>query len=232
MNITLTVSEKKNIDNKNKQLQKDEAEFNRSNNRSSITVVKFQNLLFIWVDTILKVFFVLLLFLLVIISSINFGKEIFLSGNNKNEKSEIKNDLSYKNQKDNKVLINSNTENEKEKEKELNLLSFVEHTLIYLMPIFFVLGLFQYYMMNYSPIFTKTSMISQQINNAKESIQLTKTLFLSSIMSYIIIKIIEEIFFSQYLKELDNYIIYGSFLVIIMLYLIITHSKENHIQNS
>jgi hypothetical protein len=116
----------------------------------------------------------------------------------------------------------------KSQNHDLALLSFIEHIFIYLIPVLIFLGLYFYYRINYQPRFTTTKDYGDaEISKSKDSIQLTKTLFLTSIMSYVIIKIIEKLFLSS--DEELNFIevfSYGMFLFLIMFYLI--HSHKNH----
>lgn len=111
--------------------------------------------------------------------------------------------------------------------KDLKLLQSIEHLFLYLIPILLFLGIFKYYQYNYGDYFVngygRTD--DNEKEKAEDSIKLTKTLFLSSIMSYVIIKIIEKLFFEN-IKDINSIISYGIFLLLIMTYLILSHNHK------
>lgn len=107
-------------------------------------------------------------------------------------------------------------------------LKFIEHLFLYLIPLFIIFGFYSYYKYDFRRRLLKAIVFPDEIKSAKESIILTKTLFLTSIMSYIIIKIIEKLFIEKETKlEQEQLISFGVLLLLIMVYLIITHRKDH-----
>jgi len=77
---------------------------------------------------------------------------------------------------------------------ETEILTTAEHIYLYLLPIFIIFGFFNYY-----KGYIRRSLLSGQIGDIKEgtstkAMRLTKVLFVSSIISYVLIKVIQEIF--------------------------------------
>ncbi|MFN0188265.1 MAG: hypothetical protein ACKVQV_06145 [Bacteroidia bacterium] len=116
---------------------------------------------------------------------------------------------------------------ESKKDKDLVLLKFAEHIFLYLIPLFIVFGFYSYYYFEFRRILLKLPLSPADSINSKATISITKTLFLSSILSYSIIKIIEKIFIEDNLKIL-NIAAYGVFLMILMIYLLLTHNSNKH----
>ena len=116
-------------------------------------------------------------------------------------------------------------------------LEFIEHLFIIFIPFLVALGLYYYFEKTFAwQIFKKGDEPPENLLKlAKENLNLTKTLFISSIMSYTILKIIEVLFYSneneelnpiKYIKEISylDLIPHFIFLIILMLYLIKLHS--------
>ena len=110
---------------------------------------------------------------------------------------------------------------------ETAILNFVEHLFLYVLPIFILLGFYNYYRYDLRGRLLKFPTSPEDSKSARNSIQLSKTLFLSSIMAYVIIKIVENLFIVKSFNfELEKVISFGVLLVLIMTYLIITHKDH------
>lgn len=123
---------------------------------------------------------------------------------------------------------------ERSNTKDIQSLEIIEHIFIYLIPLLVFLGLYFYYKINFEDQFVGIgSQTKEYIQRTKDSLQLTKTLFLSSIMSYMIIKVIEKVILVDEKTELDNIklIAYGIFITLIMVYLLISHIVDSKADN-
>jgi len=196
-----------------------------------------------FIDKVIKGFFAFLLLSSILFSSWNiitkdFGIIIpFLTKTEKISETihintEIKNDTLKSQNSINKPLSNgtisdkSQKSNTKEDSKELNILKFAEHIFVYLIPIFIIFGFYSYYLFDFRRVLLKLPPSTEDSTSAKESIKTTKILFLSSIMSYIIIKIIEKIFFDE-VYNIALLSAYGILLFLLMSYLILSHIGEH-----
>ena len=104
------------------------------------------------------------------------------------------------------------------KNKDSEILKTSEHIFLYLLPIFIVFGFFHYYKNN-----SRVSLLEGKIDgideeNSTKTMNLTKILFISSIISYVLIKIIEELFFSEKVLDLTRLISFGVLLLMLMTY--------------
>lgn len=197
-----------------------------------------------WIYGIIKFLFMLLIIFSIVFSFKFFSKEFYTlifaettKENSSNFINEIKNDTIKFNDIQFKYLskkIVSNSEEIiklKSNNKNLNILEFIEHIFIYLIPLLIILGLYYYFESNYKYHFLGSDDISkEEINHSKNALSLTKTLFISSIMSFVIIKVIEKVLLA---KEGDfptetELISYGVLLLLLMSYLILSHSHSNH----
>ncbi len=111
----------------------------------------------------------------------------------------------------------------KSNDKVLDLLKFAEHIFLYLIPLFIVFGFYSYYYFDFRRILLKLPNSIDDSINARNTISVTKTLFLSSILSYTIIKTIEIIYLSEGSFELEKVV----FLVLLMGYLLISHKSSS-----
>jgi len=191
------------------------------------------------IDRLIKMFFYLCIIGGVFFATYNFGHDIykFCKGSDHNQ-IEINSEIS-KQSKNNytccsKVSLNQGVEKTVKSKKELSnehdleLLKFIEHIFIYLIPLLIFLGLYFYYIINFSHHFTGAKTHSEKlIERAKSSIQLTKTLFLSSMMAYVVIKIIEKLFLTESDLKIEKLIAYGVFLFLLMFYLIFSHRRKD-----
>lgn len=133
------------------------------------------------------------------------------------------------------------------------ILKVIEHIFLAVIPIFVVLGFYNYYKFNFRPRIFGRLVSTSDIEDAKKTIKLTKTLFISSITSYLILNIIDifiangnhQIFEKSkeateqlgntsektkhillYNDDLWSLLPYGILLFMLMAYLLITHYIE------
>ena len=125
----------------------------------------------------------------------------------------------------------------KQNNRDVKLLKFIEHIFIYLIPILVFLGLYYYYSINYSGFLRNKGRESDdnpdlekvKIGKAKDALQLTKSLFISSILAYTIIKVIEKVVLAESNKMPNTEILisYGVFILLLMGYLVFSHIGEH-----
>lgn len=189
-----------------------------------------------WVFGFAKLLFMVLAIISVIYALINFGFEIYHitnSSTSQNFTEIIIRDLEDTKDISNKeiILIKDILESDfeeiiklKTKEKDLTSLKFIEHIFIFLIPLLVVIGLYFYFEANYeSKLKGRGKNDEKSVKHSRDALNLTKSLFISSMMSYVIIKIIEKLFFEDASVGLDKLISYGVFLTLLMLYLLISH---------
>ncbi|KAB8155988.1 hypothetical protein EZY14_001880 [Kordia sp. TARA_039_SRF] len=114
---------------------------------------------------------------------------------------------------------------------KLKILEIAENIFLYLIPIFILLGFYNYYKFDLRPKLLDKGLPRGVDKKAiTDSIYLTKSLFLSSIISFVIIKSIEKIYFysNDSKPELKSLISYGIFLIILMVYAIYVHKSHKH----
>jgi hypothetical protein len=116
----------------------------------------------------------------------------------------------------------------KSSKKDLETLKIIEHIFVYILPFLVLLGLYYYFESNF-----KTKLINsgisdiEDIEQSKSNLNTTKTLFISSMMSYTVIKIIEKLFIEKASNLDTKYLIaYGIFLLLLMTYLILSHNHD------
>lgn len=115
---------------------------------------------------------------------------------------------------------------EKGKANDLKMLKFSEHIFLYLIPFFIIFGFYSYYYFEFRRILLKLPLSPKDSLIAKNSILVTKTLFMSSILSYTIIKVIEKIFDGKPITLIEGSA-YGVFLLLLMSYLVISNKSHN-----
>lgn len=111
---------------------------------------------------------------------------------------------------------------------DIENLKIIEHLFIFLLPFLVSLGLYYYFETNFkSKLITETNIVSQKdIDLAEKALNTTKYLFISSMMAYVIIKIIENLILENEFN-LSKSVIYLVFLVILMSYLLISHNSHS-----
>ncbi len=109
---------------------------------------------------------------------------------------------------------------------ETLILETVEHIFLYLLPLFIILGFFHYYKNNarYSLVDKSTGTVEEE--SSTKSMNITKVLFISSIISYVIIKIIEKVFIYN-ITNPTQLISYGVLLSLLMLFYLFL-SRKSH----
>tara|TARA_R110002051_G_scaffold324919_1_gene424585 strand:+ start:370 stop:915 length:546 start_codon:yes stop_codon:yes gene_type:complete len=109
-------------------------------------------------------------------------------------------------------------------ELEEFVLTFAEHIFLYILPFSIILGFYSFYIetMHYK-LNNRDSEVS--INDAKKLLDASKTIFLSSVLSYTLIKTIQKLYLYKSL-ELINVISYGVFLLILMFFIL--HYHKSH----
>lgn len=115
------------------------------------------------------------------------------------------------------------------KHDETAILKVSEHIFLSLLPIFIVFGFYNYYKSNTQNKLIGKSFPRNNDESSTKTMNLTKTLFLSSIISYVMIKIIEVIFLSPVGEPLDmNKILLSLLLLgILMIYFILFDRKPH-----
>lgn len=114
--------------------------------------------------------------------------------------------------------------------EEKQMLQFAEHIFLYLIPFFIITGFYSYYIQTIRHFLDNRSFIIKP-DKASELLNISKNLFLTSILSYSLIKIIEYLF-----KEDNNEInitailSYGAFIIILMTFILVYHKvhKTSH----
>lgn len=116
---------------------------------------------------------------------------------------------------------------------DTSILKSAEHIFLYLLPVFIIFGFFNYYKTNTRITLLGGKNQDNDNENSAKAVNLTKVLFISSIVSYVIIKVIEIVFFKQansYNKPEDYLIILissGLLLFLLMTYFIFLY-REKH----
>ena len=106
----------------------------------------------------------------------------------------------------------------KDKDNELLL---IEELFLIILPVFIFVGFYIYYLLRYRNIISTNKEISSELKQfANKSLHLTKSLFLSSIISYTIIKILDAISKESTLTDttIIKLISYGLFFLILLFY--------------
>jgi hypothetical protein len=107
------------------------------------------------------------------------------------------------------------------------ILQIVEYVLFYLLPLLFLIGLFGFYKNSLQNYFVPKEYHTDP-NESIRTFNISKKIFLSSVLSYVIIKVIEEVFFIKN-NEIENLISYGVLLFLLMTFILIYH-KFNHVE--
>ncbi|MEP0265488.1 hypothetical protein [Dokdonia sp.] len=116
----------------------------------------------------------------------------------------------------------------KSNKKDLESLKIIEHIFVYLLPFLVLLGLYYYFESNFkTKLINSGSTDIEDIKQSKNNLNTTKTLFISSMMSYTVIKIIEKLFIEKSSGlDLKYLVAYGIFLLLLMMYLILSHNHS------
>ncbi len=119
--------------------------------------------------------------------------------------------------------------NKRERQKsKTQILEYVEHFFLYLLPFFVILGFFNYYRLTTGVKLDggKTSQIDH--DEALKSLNTTKTILLSTLLSFTIIKILDNVLIENQ-TDITSLISYGVLLVILMAYIVIQNLSHKSI---
>ncbi|MET0394751.1 MAG: hypothetical protein ABW019_16515, partial [Chitinophagaceae bacterium] len=114
-------------------------------------------------------------------------------------------------------------------EKETIILKKAEHIFLYLLPIFIVFGFFNYYKTNTRVYFIEGNLDSVRHEDSTKGMNMTKVLFIASLVSYVLIKTIEEIFSNP--VNWIKLVAAGTLLAMLMKYYLLL-DKRNHPQSA
>ncbi len=123
------------------------------------------------------------------------------------------------------IASNDAIANAQRKNQEKNTLESVEEIYIYILPIFIVFGFYNYYKASTS---VALLMGNERTVNPKEStrtMKVTKVLFISSMISYVVIKVIQVLFSGD--ASPTKLIGAGMLILILMLYFIFLENYDN-----
>ena len=112
------------------------------------------------------------------------------------------------------------------KAQEMEKFKPIEDIFLYLLPTFILFGFFNYYKTNTSIYFLDGKKDKIDEDKSTRAMNLAKMIFISSIISYIVIKCTEEIFYND-CKNLYKLVAAGILLFILMFYFIMMHNKDN-----
>jgi len=113
---------------------------------------------------------------------------------------------------------------------DMEILDHAENIFIYLLPIFIVFGFYIYYITNTRIYFFKGKIGLREREASTHSMNLTKSIFVSSIISYTMIKVINVIFFRSE-TNIATLIAIGIFLLILLIYFMIVNKHGQNIEN-
>ena len=110
--------------------------------------------------------------------------------------------------------------------KESSKLVFIEHIFLYFLPLFIVLGFYEYYRQTIGVLLRGGSSFDYRPEKAMVSLRNSKTILLTSILSFSLIKTIELIFENSETNvvKLSSY---GIFIIILMIYIYLQHTQSN-----
>lgn len=110
---------------------------------------------------------------------------------------------------------------------------YIEHLIVYLIPLLVVLSFYSYYEANFSRVLVegKLDLSDSEIKRAKDSIMLIKSLLMTSILSYTLLKILGIMFpldADVVTPDLDakTLIVYGIFLILLMGFIILFNNHD------
>lgn len=120
------------------------------------------------------------------------------------------------------------TQNEEteERNKEMEIFKPAENIFLYLLPIFIIFGFYNYYKTNTSIYLLNGNSKTIDEEQSTKSMSLSKMIFISSIISYVLIKCTEEVFYGD-CENPYRLIGAGTLLIILMSYFVIMYKKEH-----
>ncbi|MGN6417458.1 MAG: hypothetical protein ACTHMC_08205 [Pseudobacter sp.] len=114
----------------------------------------------------------------------------------------------------------------KEKSEGMDIFKPAEHIFLYLLPVFIIFGFFNYYRSNTSIYLLGGNKKDIDEEKSTESMNLTKKIFISTIISYILVKCTEEIFFGD-CSNMFRLSGAGILLLMLMAYYIVLYRKHH-----
>ncbi len=106
------------------------------------------------------------------------------------------------------------------------ILIFSEHLFLNFLPIFVLFGFLKYYQHDLKRFLTDSK--NEPDKKAEEQLHLSKKLFFSSVLSYIVIKIIEKLFFNYYqVQDFTQLLSVGVFFLILIIFVLIQHFQKH-----
>jgi len=123
-------------------------------------------------------------------------------------------------------LLSKSTEDHQQV-NETNILNHAEHIFLYLLPVFIVFGFYVYYKTNASIFLLSGKIDKIDQENSTVSMNYSKVIFISSIISYVLIKIINKLFDDK-MNNITSFIAAGILLLMLMVYFIFINSKKSH----
>jgi hypothetical protein len=110
---------------------------------------------------------------------------------------------------------------------DMIVLKITEHVFLYLLPLFITFGFMNYYINNISIFLLGGEISSLRSKNSTSTIDLTKIMFISSIISYIIIKIIELVCMKGILQYHKFFALTGILLILIVYFMLLYKHKRD-----
>ena len=125
-----------------------------------------------------------------------------------------------------KAVFHAETPDTMVNDGDTSILKTAEHIFLYLLPVFIVFGFFHYYK-NHSRISLLDGVPDSNDDvNSTKTMNLTKILFVSSIISYVLIKVIEEVFVKKTV-DITRLVAFGLFLVMLMGYFLFLDKRRH-----
>lgn len=112
------------------------------------------------------------------------------------------------------------------KSNETSKLIFIEHIFLYLLPLFVLLGFYEYYSQSIGALLNKGKSENYNPTKAMTSLNNSKMILLASLLSFSLIKAIDIIFVNKETNVITIVSI-GFFILILMTYIIIIHKQEH-----
>ncbi|MBK7706588.1 MAG: hypothetical protein IPJ30_12635 [Acidobacteria bacterium] len=106
-----------------------------------------------------------------------------------------------------------------------SLLETAERIFLYLMPVFIVLGFYNYYRFTMHVVLQGRNISPANHESSVRTMDLSKTLFLSSIISFVLIKGIEELFYSS-VANVTKLAAFRILLLMLMTYFLILVKRQ------
>jgi hypothetical protein len=109
---------------------------------------------------------------------------------------------------------------------DVEKLKIVEHIFIYLLPLFIIFGFYNYYKYTTSVMLTGDE-DSVNLAKAMENLNASKMILISSILSFVLIKVIEVLFLKSSEIKSELIIPYGVLILLLMFFVIFLHKLKD-----